>query len=121
MSLFSSPGTIALASALFTMPGLCQTAPPLKPTETVAAALQAPALSYTSTFATYQPFGDTALVPWRQANDAVHKAGGWRAYAKESQAPAEGPVSVAPAKAQTAVPPSSPNVAAPAAAAGVKP
>ena len=126
MSFFSSSWTTALAGALCTLPAYCQSAPPLKPTESVAAVHQAPTLSYTSTFAKYQPFGEAALVPWRKANEAVYKAGGWRAYAKESQAPVEAPAPVAPApvapaQTLTTAPSSNPTVAAPAAAAGAKP
>ncbi len=41
--------------------------------------------SYRSAFEGYRPFGDPPAVPWREANDAVGRIGGWRAYARETQ------------------------------------
>lgn len=104
MSLFSFHSTTALASALCALPGFCQSAPPLKLAEAATPAFSTPTLSYTSTFATYRPFGDAMLLPWRQANEAVYKAGGWRAYAKESQAAPEAPAPAPPNKTQPATP-----------------
>jgi len=42
-------------------------------------------LQYFSIFNQYQPFKEQSLLPWREANDAVGKIGGWRFYAKEAQ------------------------------------
>ena len=44
-------------------------------------------LPYRSAFDGYQPFADSKLKPWKESNDAVMQAGGWRAYAKEAAAP----------------------------------
>jgi hypothetical protein len=33
----------------------------------------------------YRPFADQAVTPWRESNEAVRNAGGWRAYAREAQ------------------------------------
>jgi hypothetical protein len=72
---------------------------------------------YTSPFATYRRFKDEAVGNWAQANDRVRAIGGWRAYARESQAPqpeaqpSRGGDNAAPAKATA-------NVPAPATAAG---
>ena len=44
-------------------------------------------LSYESSFARYRRLGETQSVPWREANDAVARIGGWRAYAREAQQP----------------------------------
>lgn len=89
MSFFTPRGTLVLAAALSAVSAFCQQAPASEP-------VQQPALRYKSTFDTYRAFGDTAPVPWRQANEAVYKAGGWRAYAKEAQVPST-PPSPAPA------------------------
>jgi len=46
-----------------------------------------PKLPYDSVFTGYQGFADQAIAPWRASNDAVEKAGGWRAYAREASLP----------------------------------
>lgn len=46
-----------------------------------------PKLPYHSVFAGYQGFAEQAIAPWRASNDAVEKAGGWRAYAREASLP----------------------------------
>jgi hypothetical protein len=90
MSFFISPNTLVLATAmvLSSASAFSQQAP----------AAKKPALKYESTFDTYRPFGDAALVPWRQANEDVQKAGGWRAYAKEAHAPSAPPPPALPAR-----------------------
>lgn len=60
---------------------------PPAPADTTAAAAPASALPYRSAFADYQPFADQKVGPWKEANDTVGKAGGWRAYAKEAAQP----------------------------------
>jgi hypothetical protein len=59
-------------------PGAVSTAP-------ASSASAAVPLQYFSIFDRYQPFKDQPLLPWREANDAVEKIGGWRFYAKEAQ------------------------------------
>jgi len=44
-------------------------------------------LVYRSTLATYRRIGESESVPWREANDRVGRIGGWRAYAREANAP----------------------------------
>jgi len=44
-------------------------------------------LQYLSVFTTYRPFQEQPQIPWREANDAVGKIGGWRFYAREAQQP----------------------------------
>ena len=90
MTIFISPKTLVLTTAMVfsSASAFSQQAP----------AAKKPALKYESTFDTYRPFGDSTLVPWRQANEDVHKAGGWRAYAKEAQAPAAPPPPALPAR-----------------------
>ncbi len=48
-------------------------------------ASQAAPFQYSSIFTQYHPFKEQLLLPWREANDAVEKIGGWRFYAKEAQ------------------------------------
>lgn len=58
-----------------------------------AHAQDAPAarLEFRSALQDYQPFSEEKQVPWKQANEAVREAGGWREYAKEAAAPPEAP------------------------------
>ena len=47
----------------------------------------APAIpQYESAFEGYRPFADEQPIPWKEANDTVHRRGGWRAYAQEAAA-----------------------------------
>lgn len=59
-----------------------------------------PALNYRSAFAGYRGFSDDKLLSWREANEAVARIGGWRAYAREAQQsetkPSNTPAPVAP-------------------------
>jgi len=43
--------------------------------------------TYRSAFEGYRGYSDQAVGSWRQTNDTVRQIGGWRAYARESQAP----------------------------------
>lgn len=64
---------------------------PAKPAASTAASAPAKAESSaanTDSLAGYRAYTEPALAPWRQSNAQVAKAGGWRAYARESQAPA---------------------------------
>ncbi len=40
-------------------------------------------------FREYRPFADAPPADWRGANDTVGRIGGWRAYAREAQAPVD--------------------------------
>lgn len=63
-----------------------------------------PALSHRSAFEGYRPNAEVAVGTWKEANDTVHRIGGWRAYAKEASqtdaplAPAATPASGPAAK-----------------------
>lgn len=46
-----------------------------------------PNLQYRSVFSRYKGFNEQEVIPWRETNDAVEKAGGWRVYAKEARRP----------------------------------
>ena len=47
------------------------------------------AATYRSTFEDYKPYTDEKVINWKQANDNTGRIGGWRAYAKEAQQPAQ--------------------------------
>ena len=56
-------------------------------------------MAYQSALKGYRPNTEAAVGSWKDANDTVHQAGGWRAYAKEAQQPID---AVAPKPAATA-------------------
>ena len=62
-----------------------------------------PALLYRSSLSHYQAFADAEVAPWRETNEQVRQRGGWRAYAREAQAPAIA-ASALPAAAPTSPP-----------------
>jgi hypothetical protein len=87
-----------LAIALLAPAGLAlsQPAPSADRADPLNAQAAVPPVRHHSTFATYRRLSDTPVGDWRQANDTVAKIGGWRAYAREAQAPASAPDSAAP-------------------------
>lgn len=74
-----------LCSAFLVSQALAQPAPsasrpdPLDPKATL------PVLRYESATTSYRRLSDEKPVPWRDANDAVARIGGWRVYAREAQ------------------------------------
>ena len=68
-------------------------------------------LEHRSAFEGYRPFGQEEVQPWRQTNDTVRDAGGWRAYAREMHSPEmptpEAPATDKPGAAGSALPPQS--------------
>ncbi|PZP91282.1 MAG: hypothetical protein DI587_35845 [Variovorax paradoxus] len=68
------PGIAALAA-------VAQPAPAPGP---VAATAPPPTLIYKSALEGYRPFADEKPIPWKEANETVHRRGGWQAYAKEA-------------------------------------
>lgn len=52
-----------------------------------AATEQAAPPAYRSALAGYQRYTEEKTVNWKEANDAVARIGGWRAYAKEASQP----------------------------------
>ncbi len=51
-------------------------------------AASTPPVSHESVFRDYRRVGEIQRIPWKQANETVERIGGWRAYAREAQAPA---------------------------------
>lgn len=47
-----------------------------------------PTWVYQSPLSRYQAFTEAQVAPWRETNEQVRQRGGWRAYAREAQAPA---------------------------------
>jgi hypothetical protein len=81
--------TALLAALLLPATALAQSAQPPDPLNAKAAV--AP-LIYRSAFSGYKPLASEAPpLSWREANDAVERIGGWRAYAREANAPAAAP------------------------------
>lgn len=71
----------------------------------ISAPPAAPAPAYRSALEGYRPFADEGVAPWKDSNQAVREAGGWRAYAREGQA--GGVAAQAPAAAASAAVPAS--------------
>lgn len=57
---------------------------------------EVPAVRHDSALATYRPLGEDRTIGWKDANDAAHRIGGWRAYAREAATPASGAASASP-------------------------
>jgi hypothetical protein len=101
---FMTKTLIAVLAALLPATALAQNAPRADPLDDEAAI--AP-LVYRSAFAGYKKLAaESPPLAWREANDAVLRIGGWRAYAREASAAASAPAS-APAPVST--PASSPE------------
>lgn len=63
-------------------------------------------VQYRSVFSNYRPLGDET-VGWKEANDEVARIGGWRAYARQAnapQAPASAPAAEAAGGSKPAAP-----------------
>jgi len=77
------------------------TAAPSRPDPADAKAAT-PALQHRSAFAGYRRLGaESPSLAWREANDTVERIGGWRAYAREAQAPAPAAPASSPKSAPT--------------------
>lgn len=72
-------------------------------------AARVPTATYSSPFAGYRALGDEAVGDWRAANEEVGRIGGWREYARESQAPEAGSTAPETAPAQSVREPSPPG------------
>lgn len=86
------------AQAQSTPPTNAERSTPASRPDPLDAKASVPMLSYESPFSRYRPLSDDKAVSWREANDEVTRIGGWRAYAREAQAPASAtPAAGAPA------------------------
>lgn len=76
----------------------------------------APSSVYRSAWSAYRPFADEKVISWKEANDAVGRIGGWRAYLRESQSgppsDSESAARAAPGTQESAKEPSSDSGAA---------
>ena len=59
-----------------------------------AAKMEVPAVAYESPFKGYRMLEDQPVASWRDANDLVHRLGGWKAFASgrvpgDSQSPSD--------------------------------
>jgi hypothetical protein len=67
-----------------------------------AYAQDASPLAHRSALEDYRPFAQEEVQPWKQTNDTVREAGGWKAYAREiagAQEPSTGKPAGTPADA----------------------
>lgn len=80
---------------------------PITPADPLDATAQVPLLLHRSALASFRHLGASDPLPWREANDRVGRIGGWRAYAREANAPeaaASAPPAPKPAIDATAAP-----------------
>lgn len=90
------PASFALATATAAAQGTPGSQAPRPAADPLDATAKVSPLVYRSALTTYKRLGDIEPLPWREANDRVGRIGGWRAYAREAQAP-EAPASTTPA------------------------
>ncbi|MEW6703646.1 MAG: hypothetical protein AB1430_02195 [Pseudomonadota bacterium] len=95
MSFPSSAAAFALLLATTGPAAWAQNAPAPSP--------KASAPAYTSAFEGYRRYQDQAVGSWQQANELVHRIGGWQAYAREASEPAQR-APAAPARAASGAP-----------------
>jgi hypothetical protein len=95
--MFNSFTCCALAFAAALALGVSASAQPAHPADATAAV---PPLPYRSAFSGYKRLSEPPATGWKAANQNVERIGGWRAYAREANAPA--PTASAPAPAASA-------------------
>jgi len=91
MSLFCVRAALAFGVALLMVDASAQ-APKADPTDAAAAV---PPAAYRSSLGSYRRLADPPPADWKAANQTVERIGGWRAYAREANAPT--PAASAPA------------------------
>ena len=88
---------LALAWGLLLPLARAQSPAPAAPTETAPSGVSAADMAqggawrFVSVLAQYQPYAEQAVTSWTDANATVQRIGGWRAYAREIQAPTVAP------------------------------
>ena len=95
------PATLQLAALAAQAQGSTQLATPPAHPDPLDPSSSVPTLNYRSAFAGYRAFSDDKPLPWREANEAVARIGGWRAYAREAQQPDAKPSGAPAPKAPT--------------------
>ncbi|MBT2333052.1 hypothetical protein J7E49_03880 [Variovorax paradoxus] len=81
----SSPAPwLAVFPAVAALAAAAQPAPASAPSADEAATRAPAALSYKSALEGYRPFTEEKPIPWKEANETVHRRGGWKAYAEEA-------------------------------------
>ena len=94
-----TPALLLASTAL----AIAQPAPQRK-ADPLDAAADVPRVVYRSPLAEYRRFADQPVGSWREANDAANRAGGWRAYARESREPAPAAAASQPAGSPATAP-----------------
>lgn len=84
-----APAALCTAAVAAQAQGPTHAATPAARPDPLDATASVPTLNYRSAFAGYRGLGDDKRLPWREANEAVARIGGWRAYAREAQQPAD--------------------------------
>lgn len=101
MNLSSRSRLTAAVAACVLAAGLAQAQPaPPRPPDPLDARAPVPPALHGSPLTRYRAAGEVALGSWKEANDTVARVGGWRAYAREAQAPspaASAPIPAPPA------------------------
>lgn len=77
--------SMALAMA-FVVPAQAQSPTTTRPDPADSKA-SVPSVVYRSELAGYRPYAEQSVGSWREANEAVNRVGGWRAYAREAREP----------------------------------
>ena len=90
-------------------PDLPTTVPSI-PINNVGDSLATLNIKYCSVFENYTSFKDQDVDEWRKTNDAVHQAGGWRAYAREARRPEPARTKLAAAPCPPGLLPNLPNL-----------
>jgi len=77
----------ALALLAMPWPAIGQVNLPLPRPDPLDARAAVPPLVHASALALYRRLGEVPVGSWREANDAVTRIGGWRAYTREANQP----------------------------------
>jgi len=104
-------GLAAVIGLLLVSSVHAQSTPAAGSADPLNAKAQVPAATHKSALSGYRPAGEVKVGSWREANDAVARIGGWRAYAREASQPEATPASAAapaPGATPAAAPASAP-------------
>ena len=101
-SLLHDPRRLVLGAALLCLVPLAQGAAPAARPDPLDATAPVPAFQHVPSFGGYRPYAEQPVGVWREANERVRQAGGWRAYAREVGSAR--PEAVAPIRPEAATP-----------------